>query len=257
MTKGIPGKIIEEPFRDFGYNRSFALKACESIPNMDYILLLDADMVLKGPMLENPSEFKKGLTADVYHMCQGTATFFYKNVRIVKNYKGYSYWGVTHEFVQTPNGTQYEYLDRSQIFIEDIGDGGAKSDKFERDIRLLLKGLEDNPNNDRYTFYLANSYRDHGDHDFIGARCIVDTCLHRIKVAAHKGCVFVAQGHINCSSQCALLFGGRHQRCTLAHRFAQRCTQLGMKNGGGVFQLTRLAHDGGFAIAVSVFRLYA
>jgi len=160
--KGIQGKIIEEPFKDFGYNRSFALKACESIPNMDYILLMDADMVLKGPMLENPNEFKKGLTADVYHMCQGTATFFYKNVRIVKNYKGFSYWGVTHEFLQTPNGTQYEYLDRSQIFIEDIGDGGAKSDKFERDIRLLQKGLEENPNNDRYTFYLANSLRDAG-----------------------------------------------------------------------------------------------
>jgi CubicO group peptidase (beta-lactamase class C family) len=28
-----------------------------------------------------------------------------------------------------------------------------------------LKGLEENPKNDRYTFYLANSYRDHGDHD--------------------------------------------------------------------------------------------
>ena len=44
----------------------------------------------------------------------------------------------------------------------DIGDGGAKTDKFERDVRLLLKGLEDEPNNDRYTFYLANSYHDSG-----------------------------------------------------------------------------------------------
>jgi glycosyltransferase involved in cell wall biosynthesis len=76
LEKGIPGEIIEEPFRDFGYNRSFALKACESIPNMDYILLLDADMVLTGPALENPDEFKKGLVSDVYHICQGTATFF-------------------------------------------------------------------------------------------------------------------------------------------------------------------------------------
>lgn len=160
--KGIPGKIIEEPFKDFGYNRSFALKACESIPNMDYILLLDADMVLKGKILDNPQEFKKGLTADAYHICQGTATFFYKNVRIAKNYKGFSYWGVTHEFLQTPHGTQYDYLDKSLIFIEDIGDGGAKADKFERDIRLLQKGLEENPNNDRYTFYLANSLRDAG-----------------------------------------------------------------------------------------------
>ena len=162
MTKGIQGKIIDEPFRDFGYNRSVALKACESIPNIDYILLLDADMVLTGQVIENPQEFKKRLTADVYYISQGTATFFYKNSRIVKNYKGFSYWGVTHEYLQTSNGTQYDYLDRSQIFIEDIGDGGAKADKFERDIRLLKKGLEENPNNDRYTFYLANSLRDAG-----------------------------------------------------------------------------------------------
>ena len=160
--KGIQGKIIEEPFRDFGYNRTFALQACAKIPDIDYILLLDADMVLTGPALENPTEFKKRLTADAYYICQGTATFFYKNVRILKNYQGYSYWGVTHEFVQTKDGTRYEYLDKSQIFIEDIGDGGAKADKFERDIRLLKKGLEENPNNDRYTFYLANSLRDAG-----------------------------------------------------------------------------------------------
>ena len=43
----IPGKIMEEPFRDFGYNRTYALQQCELIPNIDYILLMDADMVLK------------------------------------------------------------------------------------------------------------------------------------------------------------------------------------------------------------------
>ena len=53
-------------------------------------------------------------------------------------------------------------MDKSRVFILDIGDGGAKSDKFERDIRLLEKGLEDNPRNVRYTFYLANSLRDAG-----------------------------------------------------------------------------------------------
>jgi tetratricopeptide (TPR) repeat protein len=71
-----------------------------------------------------------------------------------------AYWGVTHEYVQTPEGTVYNKLDKPDVFINDIGDGGCKSDKFIRDIRLLKKGLEDEPNNDRYTFYLANSYRD-------------------------------------------------------------------------------------------------
>ena len=44
------------------------------------------------------------------------------------------------------------------LFICDIGDGGSKKDKFDRDIRLLLEGIKEEPNNSRYHFYLANSY---------------------------------------------------------------------------------------------------
>jgi len=163
-SKGIPGKISREQFRDFAHNRSFALKQCESMP-VDYILLLDADMIFQLGKGVTPEDFKRDLTHDAYHMFQGTDTFYYKNARIVKNNIGASYWGVTHEYLKTPEGTSYGLLEKTRAFINDVGDGGSKADKFERDIRLLLKGLEDNPNNDRYTFYLANSYRDHGDSD--------------------------------------------------------------------------------------------
>lgn len=162
--KGIPGKIPKEPFRDFAYNRSFSLKQCESL-DVDYILLLDADMIFKLGQGVSPEDFKRGLTHDAYHMFQGTDAFYYKNARIVKNRIGASYWGVTHEYLKTPDGSSYGLIETNHAFINDVGDGGSKSDKFERDIRLLLKGLEENPNNDRYTFYLANSYRDYGNHD--------------------------------------------------------------------------------------------
>jgi len=162
--RGIPGKIPREPFRDFAHNRSFALKQCESM-DVDYILLLDADMIFQLGSGVKPLDFKRGLKADAYHMYQGTDAFYYKNARIVKNRIGASYWGVTHEYLKTPDGTAYGLIEKQLAFINDVGDGGSKSDKFERDIRLLLKGLEEYPNNDRYTFYLANSYRDHGDND--------------------------------------------------------------------------------------------
>lgn len=186
-NRKIPGKIIHEPFRDFGYNRTFAAKAAAEIPGMDYLLLLDADMVLIGDILNientlsgtpqeasslasNINRFKTSLTADCYHICQGTPQYYYKNVRIMRNYRGYTYWGVTHEYINTPTGTVYESIDMGTLFIHDIGDGGAKTDKLERDIRLLTKGLEDNPGNDRYTFYLANSLRDGGRYDEAIAR---------------------------------------------------------------------------------------
>jgi len=164
LAHGKPGKVIVEPFKNFEHNRTFALQACENNPDIDYVLLMDADMVLmKGPEF-NLDKFKNQLlTADVFHLFQGSDRFSYKNVRIVKNNMGIKYWGVTHEVISTPDGTKYSQIERSTLFIDDIGDGGAKADKFERDIRLLTQGLVEKPNNDRYTFYLANSYRDSGN----------------------------------------------------------------------------------------------
>jgi len=164
QEKNIPGKVITEPFRDFGYNRSFALKACEEI-DAEYVLLLDADMIFwKNPKISSDI-FKKSLTSDSYHIYQGSSTYYYKNTRIVRNRMGYSYWGVTHEYVDAPKNATQSRLERDIVFIKDIGDGGSKQDKFLRDIRLLLKGLEELPNNDRYTFYLANSYKDAGQYE--------------------------------------------------------------------------------------------
>ena len=163
-TKKIQGKIVQEPFRDFSYNRSFALNAAVDVPNSDFLLLLDSDMILELKM--DVLELKRRLlTHDAFYIFQGSPQFYYKNVRIIKNRRGCSYWGVTHEFMKTPNGTLYDNFNTDEIFINDIGDGGCKSDKCDRDIRLLTKGLEDNPKNDRYLFYLANSYRDKGDNE--------------------------------------------------------------------------------------------
>ena len=171
FAHNIPGSVISEPFKNFEHNRTFALQACKDTNNCggvlaDSILLMDADMVLvKGPDF-NLALFKKQLlSADVFHLFQGNDRFSYKNVRIVKNNLGIKYWGVTHEVISTPDGTEYSQIERNMLFIDDIGDGGAKADKFDRDIRLLTQGLVEKPNNDRYTFYLANSYRDNGNRE--------------------------------------------------------------------------------------------
>ena len=165
----IPGKIVYEPFKDFGHNRSFAMNAAATLVpgSADYLLLMDADMILQINPEFSVKEFKTRLARlNAFHLYQGSDTFNYKNTRIVKNNMGFSYWGVTHEYVKVPDGVTMSYgtFEIKELFIRDIGDGGSKADKFERDIRLLEQGLVDNPNNDRYTFYLANSYRDKGDH---------------------------------------------------------------------------------------------
>ena len=160
--KNIRGKIVREPFRDFAHNRTVALNACEDT-DADWILLMDADMKLRIPENTDIARIKSKIAQHTAHyLFQGSDHFFYKNVRIVKNRHAKSYESVTHEYIQLPDTTTYGKFEKDELFIEDIGDGGSKADKFERDVRLLLKGLEDKPDNDRYTFYLASSYRDGG-----------------------------------------------------------------------------------------------
>lgn len=156
--KNIPGKIIKEPFVDFGTTRSFGLKQCSKMS--DYILLLDADMIFHIPD-ENIENFKQKLwNADIHFIFQGSERFYHKNVRVIRNDIGCVYNGPTHEYVSTPEGVKNNQFLKNFVFIRDIGDGGCKSDKFERDVRLLTEDLRKNPTNVRSWFYLANSYAD-------------------------------------------------------------------------------------------------
>lgn len=149
--KNISGKIIQEPFQNFSYNRNFALQSCISMS--DYVLLLDADMILQLPNFN-----KNRLQQNHYSILQGNDTFYYKNIRIIQNNGLYSYYGVTHEYINTPKDSIGCLFKKDELFIHDIGDGGSKQDKFERDIKLLT----DEPENDRNIFYLANTYFDYG-----------------------------------------------------------------------------------------------
>ena len=152
-STGIPGKVIEKPFVNFAVSRSAALQ--DACPMADFILLLDADMQL----VIDP-EFKKAVleSADVFRLQQGNDAFQYSNTRIVRSSYAENYAGVTHEYINTRAGAQCVEL--PLLRIRDIGDGGSKGDKFERDIKLLSQGILDEPNNGRYYFYLANTYMD-------------------------------------------------------------------------------------------------
>lgn len=158
-SNNIVGKIVKEPFKNFEYSRNFALNSCIGLS--DYILLLDADMSLKI------GNFNKKMLVnyDTIHILQGCDDFYYANSRIIKNSGTHKYIGVTHEYMSSPDNAKYLSLDKNTLFINDIGDGGCKDNKYERDIQLLINGINDNPNNERYHFYLANSYYDIGQYD--------------------------------------------------------------------------------------------
>jgi len=155
-SKNICGKVVFEPFKDFAHNRNVSLNHC--IGMSDYILFLDADMMLQIRGFNKESLW----SADSFSILQGNEDFHYHNMRIVRNNGLYSYFGVTHEYINTPQNNVNVNVSKDVLFINDVGDGGSKGNKFDRDVALLTKGIEENPNNERYHFYLANSYFDSG-----------------------------------------------------------------------------------------------
>lgn len=158
QEKNISGKIISHEFINFSYNRNVALEECLGMS--DYILLLDADMIIEINF--NLFDKKNIILSDYFYIFQGSNDFYYKNIRIIKNNNLFKYVGVTHEHlnINMNNNLKNQSINKNIFFIKDIGDGGCKQNKFLRDIQLLTKGILDEPNNSRYYFYLANSYYD-------------------------------------------------------------------------------------------------
>ena len=171
----INGELIDTKWKNFGLNRTeayeYAKKAFDYDKNKsNYILFLDADMVL-----ENKNFNKESLTKDVYYLIQSNNILEYQNVRLINTSIECKIIGSTHEYYDYDQNCSQELL--NTLKINDIGDGGSKEDKFERDIKLLKEDLEKNPNDTRTLFYLANSYRDSLQYDLA-----IETYLKKIQI---------------------------------------------------------------------------
>ena len=159
----VEGKIFYEQWKNFGYNRTNSILNAkkyftEKGINMEniFLLLVDADMLVE--ILD--TSFKTTLHHyDHYLVEQYNPVISYYNTRVMCLNREIYCRGVTHEYYDI-NTDKKGTL--KSIRINDIGDGGAKNDKFERDIKLLHAGIDEEPNNERYHFYLAESYKNSG-----------------------------------------------------------------------------------------------
>jgi glycosyltransferase involved in cell wall biosynthesis len=162
----LSGRVLSHEWKNFGYNRTLAAAEARNwvsergwSPAGTYLLFLDADMILH---VERGFD-RAALRATSYQVAQDDGTLRYYNTRLARLSSAWRSVGVTHEYWEPVDDPAiHERLD--SVWIEDVGDGGSKSQKFERDIRLLTEGLASEPNNVRYMFYLAQSLQDGGRH---------------------------------------------------------------------------------------------
>lgn len=151
---GLPGEVVERPWKNFGHNRTEALSlAC---PRADYVLVMDADEFLvvpegfRCPLLESDAyEFLLDLNGITY----------YRN-QLVRSALPWRYEGVLHEYITCD--LPHRQTRMSGLKIQIVLEGARSSDplKYRRDALVLEEALLQEPENARHMFYLAQSYRD-------------------------------------------------------------------------------------------------
>ena len=87
----VPGEIYQHTWKDFGYNRSLALKM--AYKKTDYVLIFDADDYIHGNFVLPQLEL------DAYMLKFGNETSAYERLCLVKNDINWEYKGVLHEYI--------------------------------------------------------------------------------------------------------------------------------------------------------------
>ncbi|OBI53711.1 hypothetical protein A5706_22230 [Mycobacterium sp. E796] len=155
---GIPGKLHERPWRNFGYNRTEALNLAQG--HGDYIWVIDADDIVLGT-----PDFSQ-LAVDIYRMRLGDASFTYWRPQLFRDGVRVRYEGVVHETAVWESDCVVGRIE-GDYYVESrrLGARNQDAQKYARDRDLLLAEVERNPEDARSVFYLAQSYFDLEDFD--------------------------------------------------------------------------------------------
>lgn len=159
FMKDVPGDLYERPWKNFGHNRNEALQLAKN--KGDYILFIDADEIFAyDPDFKMPP-----LDKDFYHVMTSFGGSTYARVQLVKNDLDWKWIGVLHEAIDCPKASSNAVLKGIKDVVFTDGARSQDPQKYQKDAKLLEDALKEEPNNTRYMFYLAQSYKDAGEYE--------------------------------------------------------------------------------------------
>lgn len=154
VLKEIPGEIHHRPWLNFGFNRSEAIFLSKR-RNSDYLLLIDADNEVQDAGFSSES-----LTADLYY-ARHVGSLDYCRPILINSNLDWEWRGSTHEYIHANQSKKFDTIKSLKFISHD--DGSSRTNKFQRDIKLLTEEIKSQPSNARSIFYLAQSHRDIGN----------------------------------------------------------------------------------------------
>ena len=163
-TIGIPGDIYDDPWKDFGHNRTRAFE--HAYGKTDYALVWDADDSIVGTFtLPEP------LTHDSYLFTFGPGTV-YSRAQLFNNHKKWRYVGVLHEYPACceESGPPFAITGAYHFISGKTGNRSKDPNKYLKDALVLEKAFHEayankDPIYNRYAYYTAQSYNSCNKHD--------------------------------------------------------------------------------------------
>ncbi len=164
---GVPGEVHQSDWKGFGDHAGKMGSRTESFRNAeksgaDYAWVIDADDYVQGDF-KYPDE----MTADAYSLQIGREDFVWWRNQIFKLSRKWKYVGVLHEYAMcdTPQDqlVNHKLGGDYRVYARTAGNrniGITPTDKYKKDAETLIEALKEEPNNERYQFYLAQSYFD-------------------------------------------------------------------------------------------------
>lgn len=157
FMQDMPGTLHERPWKNFAHNRNEALDLAIA-ENTDYVLFIDAD----ESFMWSGDFGWPSLDADAYELTVHYDQMRYARVALVATRAPWRWHGVIHEYLDCARPHQTKSLTAPNVFVRHDGARARDPSTYLKDIALLEAAVRDEPDNARYVFYLAQSYRDAG-----------------------------------------------------------------------------------------------
>jgi glycosyltransferase involved in cell wall biosynthesis len=150
----MPGRLHGRPWVDFAHNRSEAIELAKH--NCDYLFIIDADEILTIPKaFDFPSLKAAAYSATIVH-----GNLRYARTCLISTQLAWRYVGVLHEYLACDQAYKVEPISGLNVLYTAEGARSKNPRKYHDDAAVLAAGLVKEPQNLRYMFYLAQSWRD-------------------------------------------------------------------------------------------------
>ena len=165
IMAGLPGRVVDEPFRDMSFSRNRALEWAGT--DTEFLLLLDADDQLEGgPELRVYLEASRDERSRSAFFVRTRFDIEFDMCKVVRAGCGWRFEGVAHEQLVHPELAVHGRIPGVLVNQPRTPEMDAKSrSRWERELLLLRDDLEANPGATRSAFYLAQTLTNLGRHE--------------------------------------------------------------------------------------------